>query len=439
VCYSIRRSPRLSTTLLLILGTGIVAMAQSAYAQAPGSVTIPIIDTPTRFTEAYRQAMGQWLTIGQRYATGLFAVLAAADLTWFGVEYWLNRYDFEGMMMASLRKIFAVGFFLAVVLNAGTWFPDIINGFTVLGKQGSGVRSLGPSVLLQQGVNIAGTIFDTASPIVKAIPGLGLGYFIGAAGVFAGFFLVSLQFSITLIDSFFAISLASYFIWLGGSRWTVAYVERYFAFCVAVGVKLMALYLLIGAGLAVTTQWQNDAAQNTGPVDNILNGWIIAIGALFFAMLCWHCSKLVSSVLGGSPTLTGSDAIAFFGAIASAGLGAAATAATAGTAGLAAGGALATGGGAAVTGGRAAASAARLGAGGGGITAGLSVPPVPQPKPPSTPPFGSGGNGLVSQPRPPGAGVAQTALKLGQQVANGARNLPPSGHSGGTPQSSIGH
>jgi type IV secretion system protein TrbL len=406
----------------------------AAYAQVIGPVTIPTIGDPTRFTEAYRRAMGQWITTGQHYVTALFAVLASADLAWFGVEYWLNRYDFEGMMMASVRKVFAVGFFLALVLNATVWFPDIINGFIFLGKQGSGVGSLGPSVLLQKGANIAGTIFDTASPIVKAIPGLALGYFIGAGGVIAGFFIISLQFSITLIDSYFAIALASYFIWLGGSRWTVAYVERYFAFCVSVGVKLMALYLLIGAGLSITDQWQQEAAQNTGPVDNILNSWIIAIGALFFAMLCWHCSKMVSSVLGGSPTLTGSDAVAFFGAIASAGIGAAATVATAGAAGPVAGGATARAGAA----GARAAAMARLGSGG-GITAGLSVPPVPQPKPTTTSPGGSRSGGAVFQPMPPGAAAAQTALKAGQQVVNGVRNLPPSGHSGGTPQSSIGH
>ena len=196
----------------------------------------------------------------------------------------------------------------------------------------------------------------------------------------------------------------------------------------------MALYLLIGAGLSITDQWQQEAAQNTGPVDNILNSWIIAIGALFFAMLCWHCSKMVSSVLGGSPTLTGSDAVAFFGAVASAGIGAAATVASAGAAAPAVGGAAAAGG----AGGARAAAMARLGSGG-GINAGLSVPPVPQPKPPTTSPGGSRGGGAVFQPRPPGATAAQTALKVGQQVANGARSLPPSGHSGGTPQSSIGH
>jgi type IV secretion system protein TrbL len=425
------------TTKVLLVALSLLVVVPGAYAQSADPVTIPTIGDPTRFTEAYRKAMGQWVTTGQHYVAALFAVLASADLAWFGIEYWLNRYDFEGMMMASVRKVFAVGFFLALVLNATTWFPDIINGFIALGKQGSGVRSLGPSVLLQQGANIAGTIFDSASPIVKAIPGLALGYFIGAAGVFAGFFLISLQFSITLIDSYFAIALASYFIWLGGSRWTVAYVERYFAFCVAVGVKLMALYLLIGAGLSITNQWQKDAAQNTGPVDNILNSWIIAIGALFFSMLCWHCSKLVSSVLGGSPTLTGSDAVGFFGALAAAGIGAAATVATAGTASVAAGGAAAPGGGAAAEGARAG-GMVRLGTGA-GITAGLSVPPVPQPKPPTTRPGAGGGSEVVFQPRPPGAAAVQTALKVGQQVVNGVRGLPPTGHSGGTPQSSIGH
>ena len=340
--------------------------------------------------------------------------------------------------MASVRKVFAIGFFLALALNASAandWFPSIINGFIKLGKDGSGLQTgLGPSELLQQGVNIAGTILKTASPIILAAPPLGFGYFLAAGGVVAGFLIISLQFTVTLIDSYIAIGLASYFIWLGGSRWTVAYVERYFAFCVAVGVKLMALYLLVGAGWSITDNWVQQAKNNTGPIDNILNSWVIAVGALFFAFLCWHCSKLVSSVLGGSPTLTSSDAVAFFGAVASAGIGAAATVASAGAAAPAVGGAAAAGG----AGGARAAAMARLGSGG-GITAGLSVPPVPQPKPPTTSPGGSRGSGAVFQPRPPGATAAQTALKVGQQVANGARSLPPSGHSGGTPQSSIGH
>ena len=430
---------RTITHLALFLGAVALA-APLLHAQGPsvppGPSSLPSLGDANDFIDVYKLAVGNWITVGQKYVTGLFAVIAAADLAWFGIEYWLNRYDFEGMMMASIRKIFAVGFFLALVLNVTTWFPDIINGFIALGKQASPIKSLGPSAMLSQGANIAGTILQSASPFIAAAPGLGLGYFIGAGGVMVGFCLVALQFGISLIDSYVAIGLGSYFIWLGGSRWTVSYVERYFAFCVAVGVKLMALYLLVGVGWTLTNRWKAEAANNTGPINNILNGWVIAIGALFFAFLCWHCSKLVSSVLGGSPTLTGSDAFAFFGALAAAGIGTAATVATAGTAGLAAGGA-AVGVGAAAGGVRAGAIL-RPGAGG-GITAGLSVPAVPQPKPPTTPPGGSRGGGAVFQPRPPGATAAQTALKVGQQVVNGVRSLPPSGHSGGTPQSSIGH
>ena len=203
-------------------------------APGPGAVAIPVIGDPTNFTEAYRKAVGIWLSNGQKYITGLFAVIAAADLTWFGIEYWLNRYDFEGMMMASLRKVFAVGFFLALALNVSTvntWFPSIINGFIQFGKTGSGLTGgLGPSELLQQGVNIAGTIFKTASPVMMAAAGLGFGYFVAAAAVIVAFLMISLQFAVTLVDSYIAIGLASYFIWLGGSRWTVSYVERYFAF-----------------------------------------------------------------------------------------------------------------------------------------------------------------------------------------------------------------
>ncbi len=126
--------------LIVFVIAPVVCLAQAA----PGHIAIPVIGDPTQFTEVYRKAVGTWLSNGQKYVTGLFAVIAAADLTWFGIEYWLNRYDFEGMMMASLRKIFAVGFFLALALNASTvntWFPSIINGFIKLGKDGSGLKA----------------------------------------------------------------------------------------------------------------------------------------------------------------------------------------------------------------------------------------------------------------------------------------------------------
>jgi type IV secretion system protein TrbL len=413
------------------------AFAISAYAAPDHHIA-----EPTRFTDVYQRAVGQWIATGQQYIGALFAVLAAADLTWFGVEYWLNRHDFEGMLMASLRKVFAIGFFLALAMH-GEWFKAIIDGFVFLGKQGSGVQELSPSTLLQQGANIAGTILRTGRIYIALMPPLFDGYIVGAAGAFAGFLIISLQFSMTLVDSYIAAGLATYFLWLGASRWTVSYVERYFAFCVAVGVKLMAMYLLVGMGWFITNEWEKQAAQNTGPIDNIVNGWIIAVGALFFAFLCWHCSKLVSSALGGSPTLTGSDAVAFFGAIASTALAASAAIASAG-AGAGAGAAGAAGAGA----GRAAAAAGASRALGpvvppmsSGLGIGGTMPPPPKPPAGYTPTLAGMGPAPVPT-RPPGSGSGsglKTALQTGQRVADGIRGLPPDGHSGGTPQSPVGH
>ena len=42
------------------------------------------------------------------------------------------------------------------------------------------------------------------------------------------------------------------FLGFGGSRWTAAYVERYIAYAVSVGMKILVLYLLIGAGMTVS-------------------------------------------------------------------------------------------------------------------------------------------------------------------------------------------
>lgn len=397
----------------------------------PAPIAIPVIADPTRLTEAYHLAIGQWVAAGQTIMGGLFALLLGVDGVWFAMEYKLNRYDFEAAMMATLRKLFGVGFFMALVINANVWFPAIVNSFVALGKHATNNLSLGPSVLLQQGVNIAGSLLWAAAKGGQFNPlagSLGIGYFLGAMMIVGGFFIITIQFVICLVDTYIAIGLASYFVWLGGSRWTVSYVERYFAFCVSVGVKLMAFYMVCGAGMAVSSTWKDLAAKSGNSVDGLMGGWIVGFGALLFACICWHVSKLVSSALGGSPTLTGSDAVAFFGAVASAGLGAASTVASGGASAPLAG---ALGARTAGAGGMRAVAGAAGGAGGG---------MAPQPKPPMPSTGGAGGvSGGGSRPQPAPKSGGGTGMKVAQQMVNGIKSLPPSGHSGGTPQAQIGH
>lgn len=406
--------------------------ALAAYAQFPVPVgptqppAIPVIADPTAITESYRLLAGQWLLAASQWSSGIFFALASLDMTWLGITLWLDRHSLDTALLAATKKLIVLGFFLALVLNAGTWMPGIINGLIGLGKSASGVPSLAPSSILEMGVNIAGRMLWSATKAAAIMNVLSaLGFFFGAALVFLSFLAMTAMFIVAQVQTYIAIGIASFFVAFGGSRWTVNYVERYFAYCVSAGIYLMSMYLLIGAAWPITNSWITSANKAGFAGGGLIDSWIIGAGALLYAFVVWFTAKHVSAILGGSPTLGGSDAVGFVAPIATAGIAAGTIAATA-----------ASGGAAAPVAATAAMSAGSSGAG--AIAGNLGSSPTSgsgaQISPPSS---GSNGGAAV---QPPGSGsTAATVAKVGQIATNAVRSLPQNGHNGSGPRHDIGH
>lgn len=287
--------------------------------------------------------MGQWFAALSPYAYDLFAALAALEIAVFGWNLWMNYHgDIRTAMLATANKILVIGFFLALLMNAGAWMGDVIDMFVSLGKNASGIPGLGPSTLLLQGFKIFGALLwqATKSGLMTDIP-TAMALLLAAFIICASFLVICFQFIVTKVQTFLALGMGVIFLGFGGSRWTTPYVERYFAFCVASGVKLMALYLLAGAAWPLTNAWVTQAQSPLFSQGACEASWIIACGAVLYAGICWYGSSQVSAMLGGSPNLTHSDFIAFMAPAVSAGVSAALVAA-----GVATGGTTAIAGGA---------------------------------------------------------------------------------------------
>jgi type IV secretion system protein TrbL len=302
--------------------------------------------------------MGHWFAALSPYAFDLFAALAALEIAVFGWNLWLNYHgDIRNAMLATTNKILVIGFFLALLMNAGSWMGAVIDMFVSLGKNASGIPGLGPSVLLLQGFKIFGALLWQAmkSGLMTDIP-TAMALILAAFIVCVSFLLICFQFIVTKVQTFLALGMGVIFLGFGGSRWTTPYVERYFAFCVASGVKLMALYLLAGAAWPLTNAWIAQAQSAPFSQAAVEASWIIACGAVLYAGICWYGSSQVSAMLGGSPNLTHSDFIAFMAPAVSAGVSAAL--ATGGTTAVAGGalGSASAGGSAASAAGTSAAS-----------------------------------------------------------------------------------
>ncbi|MFN3359596.1 MAG: type IV secretion system protein, partial [Pseudomonas sp.] len=184
-----------------------------------------------------------------------------------------------------------------------------------------------PSAVFARGLNFVIIIFksisdmdmwDAIGVILAALP--------AAVFIIIAFVVVAGQLLVTLIESYFVISATVIFLGFGGSRWTQDFVQKYLGYAISVGVKLMTIYLLIGASNTLFTGWAGLLSSSTAGLQFIINAWVVMGGAAFFAFLAWMIPSLASSMLSGAPSLTGGAAAGVIGGMVAGGIGAAATA-----------------------------------------------------------------------------------------------------------------
>ncbi|HWE48321.1 MAG TPA: P-type conjugative transfer protein TrbL [Bryobacteraceae bacterium] len=404
------RIVRVSTLLLVV--------ATLSSAQAP-----PFVSTnPSQILSAFQAARGNWVANIAGYANSLFGALAVIEFAWSGAVMVLEKADLQSFTAALVRKIMWIGGFYMLLINGPVWIPFIIDSFTQIGQNSSGVMSISPSNVFGQGLNVAGALsngFSVAGFLTQ--PAVILSLVFAAIIVVISYAMITIQFMVAMVESYIVVAAGFIFLGFGGSRWTAPYAERYIGLAVSNGVKILVIYLLISVGTNLGNAWVAEAQGASISASPEMVALDVMAAALMYMMLCWQIPKLFSAVLGGSPALAGGDLIAA-GASLIAG-GAAVAAVASGGAGVLVGGARPFGGvGAATSAGTGSAlslsSAGDIGSTGVG---GASVPP------PS--PNGSGhGSAFAStrQPEPPGSSGSSGA------------NIAPAASETSSPSGAIG-
>jgi type IV secretion system protein TrbL len=376
-------------------------------------------------------------------ANRLFGALALVEFAWTAAVLLMERTDLQGWTAGLIKRMMFIGAFYALLVNGPVWIPAIVDSFQIIGRNAAGLAAgLSPGDVFLRGLDITNSLCSTASAT---------GFFSNPAGAFAlvlagliiflAFVVVSVHFIMAMVESYVVVGAGFLFLGFGGSRWTAPYVERYIALAVAVGVKIMVLYLLIGGGMSLSNGWAARAAAMSTTTNPLLEALDIVGGSIVFMALCWQAPKFTASILGGSPAFSGGD-------IAAVGFAGAQTAFVVGT--LGAGAAKLLAGRAATSGVMSVAQAAGMGSGagpGGGSGAGPSAPrggPGPEggPKnggagPSRTPGSGSGtsgasvGNNGGGQPAPPAAGASGAGGETGTRPTD--TQAPPGPSANGAP------
>ena len=427
----IRASRFLVTAALLLVLSAAVAHAQAGSTNAPTSIL-----------DEYKSLEGQWISKLLGAAQRLFVLLAGIEVVWSFTLLALEKADFQLLTAAIIRKIMWIGIFYALLLygvtpDGGGWIPAILNSFQLLGQNASSVGPLGPSAIVGFGVNTSVDLLSAASDAgFLTDMGTALTLVFCAVVIFIAYLAVAIQFVVALVESYLVIGGGVILLGFGGSRWTAPYVERYLAYSVSVGLKILILYLLVGAGMTLSQGWAQVALGIGNSAEPARTGFDLAAAAVMFLAVCWMSPKLASAILGGTTAMTGGD-------FASVGVGLAA-----GTATVAMSAAALAGSGTSALGKVQSASAAANGptnghgptsGGGSGMSSAFGSPPptgsggggasaaLPSSSNQPSPPLRNGSTSAGQQPSPPSVGrsligVAERAFAVAEETSAATRS-----------------
>ena len=299
----------------------------------------------------------------------------------------------QNVLAALVRKVLLIGFFTWLVTQWHSLSQTVVEGFASLGlKAGGGAMSLGdflnsPSKIVMKGIEICIGLFDY---IHRVAPGpveffahldVVLMALIACIGVLIAFVILAIEVTVVVIEFHIVTLIAFVTVPFGILTQTSFLSERAIGYVVSVGIKLMALAIVISIGTTIfdayTVSADPDIYEDVG----------LLLGAVVMVMLALKIPAIAGALISGGPQLNAGSAL----------MGAAGVAAGVAGVGLAArmaGGAIAQGaaaGGAKVAAARAASGGlssgggAPGGGGGGGGGGGPSPPPSQGPGPAPSP------------------------------------------------------
>ena len=375
------------------------------------------------FLNKFRTQVDAGFGLIQGDVSAVLATLVVISITITAILWAID--ENQNVLASLVRKVLLVGFFAFLVAQWPSLAATVVNGFAALGlKAGGGTMDVttftqSPSKIVIAGINVIGGLLQY---IKKISPGP-IEFFahidvvvitiVVAIGILIAFVILAVEVVVTIIEFHIVTLVAFVTVPFGVLTQTSFMSERAIGYVVSVGVKMMALGLVVSLG---TTIFDNYTV-SPDPGINEETGLLLA--AVVMVMLALKIPAIAGALISGGPQLNAGSAV----------MGAAGVAAGVAGGALAAralGGAV----GGAFAGGQVASARSAAGA----IAGGGSTPPPSPPSGSNAPPSGGGAPG-ASAPRSPSAGGAgpSAAPTTAQTIASAeARRAQASAESGGS-------
>ena len=249
-----------------------------------------------------------WIPSVMVTAQKLFLDLAGLEVCWSMGEFILQKAQagWEALVISTAKKILQLSIFFWIVSNANTIFWLILNLFQSVSADITGVPLLSPGTILQTGVNFVSEL-ESGVPISAFIsPTVTFTVAFSNLLILLSFVVVAGQYMVTIVESYIATSAGILMLGFSGSRFTATFADKYFAYAIGVGIKLLMCSVVVALGEGISTQLASAmATPGFFAYAAIYSNMAELVGiSLIYAFMAWYIPQLASSLASGSVGMT---------------------------------------------------------------------------------------------------------------------------------------
>ncbi len=221
----------------------------------------------------------------------------------------------QNVLAALVRKVLLVGFFAWMVTQWHSLSTTVVNGFAALGLQaGGGTMTLStfttsPSQIVMAGIKV---ITGLMQYVQKIAPGP-IEFFahidvvimavVAAIGILIAFVILAVEIVVTIIEFHIVTLVAFVTIPFGVLSQTSFMSERAIGYVVSVGIKLMALAVVVSLGTTVFDSYTVSADPGIGEDVGLL------LAAVVMVMLALKIPAIAGALISGGPQLNAGGAL----------------------------------------------------------------------------------------------------------------------------------
>lgn len=320
-----KEAPYHRITSVILLASLIVGLFvfYSSYAQAAP-------DTPAEYFDnimvRFQRTCESWQGTMMSAAVAIFWPLALISLTWKMIQTWAMGTDLKGVF----QELFWPGFFIALyyflLTNGSVIGGAILDTFVQLGETATGAGRgtfVSPTAVMNVGWRIWAEIWEVAWENMGMSPSSWLMVFFLAAVALGTLFII------TTIAVDLLIALLSGWVMLYGGLVVLAFggafgfglsdkAKNYFMTMITVGMRIMALGLLIGVFVDVIGDqltFMENQINSQGSI-NLEEGLTILIVAIAFKLACSQIPELLVGMINGHVGQLGARGEAIVGGVA---------------------------------------------------------------------------------------------------------------------------